>query len=98
MDSKNDSLIGKQLGIYQVQGNLGQGGMARVYKAYHPHLRREVAIKVILAESADRASFQARFKLEAQMIASLEHPHIVHVYDFGEEGDLAYLVMQYVSG
>jgi serine/threonine protein kinase len=72
--------------------------MARVYKAYHPHLRREVAIKVILAERADLASFQARFKLEAQMIASLDHPHIVRVYDFGEQDDLAYLVMQYVSG
>jgi serine/threonine protein kinase len=98
MDSKNDSLIGKQLGIYQVQAKLGQGGMARVYKAYHPHLRREVAIKVILAESADLANFQVRFKLEAQMIASLDHPNIVRVYDFGEENDLAYLVMQYVSG
>lgn len=98
MGSEQTSLIGRQLGIYQVQASLGQGGMAQVYKAYHPRLRREVAIKVILSEIADSAGFQERFEREAQMIASLEHPNIVSVYDFGEEGDLTYLVMQYVGG
>lgn len=98
MLNENASLIGQQLGIYQVQANLGKGGMAQVYKAYHPRLRREVAIKVILAEIADSAGFQERFEREAQMIASLEHPNIVSVYDFGEEGNLTYLVMQYVGG
>lgn len=94
----DDSLIGKQLGAYQIQSNLGAGGMARVYKAYHPRLRREVAIKVILAQVADRAGFQARFEREAQVVASLEHPNIVSVYDFASEGHLTYLVMQYVGG
>lgn len=98
MGSTNNALIGQQLGIYQVQSSLGQGGMAQVYKAYHPRLRREVAIKVILSAIADRAGFQERFEREAQMIASLEHPNIVSVYDFGEEGNLTYLVMQYVGG
>lgn len=98
MSTKNDPLIGKQLGAYQVQSSLGEGGMARVYKAYHPRLRRDVAIKVIRVEIADREGFQARFEREAQVIASLEHPNIVSVYDFGEEGDLTYLVMQYVGG
>ncbi|HEU5378886.1 MAG TPA: serine/threonine-protein kinase [Ktedonobacteraceae bacterium] len=98
MSTENDSLIGKQLGAYQIQANLGEGGMARVYKAYHPRLRREVAIKVILSQIAERQGFQARFEQEAQVIANLEHPNIVSVYDFGEEGNLTYLVMQYVGG
>src|SRR5262249_42979749 len=95
---ESDSLIGKQLGAYQVQSGLGEGGMARVYKAYHPRLRREVAIKVILSQIADREGFQARFEREAQVVASLEHPNIVSVYDFASEGHLTYLVMQYVGG
>ncbi len=98
MSRENDSLIGKQLGAYQVQSSLGVGGMARVYKAYHPRLRREVAIKVILAQIADREGFQARFEREAQVVASLEHPNIVSIYDFASEGHLTYLVMQYVGG
>ncbi len=98
MSRENDSLIGKQLGDYQVQSSLGEGGMARVYKAYHPRLRREVAIKVILSEIAAREGFQARFEREAQVVASLQHPNIVSVYDFKEEDNRTYLVMQYVGG
>jgi serine/threonine protein kinase len=98
MSIEHDPFIGKQLGTYQIQSSLGEGGMARVYKAYHARLRREVAIKVILSQVADREGFQARFEREAQVIASLEHPNIVSVYDFGEEGNLTYLVMQYVGG
>lgn len=98
MSREYDSLIGKQLGAYLVQSSLGEGGMARVYKAYHPRLRREVAIKVILAQIADREGFQARFEREAQVVASLEHANIVSVHDFANEGHLTYLVMQYVGG
>lgn len=98
MNTENDSLIGRQLGDYQVQSGLGEGGMARVYKAYHPRLRREVAIKIILSQIATREGFQARFEREAQVVASLEHPNIVSVYDFKEENNLTYLVMQYVGG
>lgn len=98
MSTEHDALIGKQLGDYQIQSSLGEGGMARVYKAYHPRLRREVAIKVILSQIAAREGFQARFEREAQVVASLEHPNIVSVYDFKEENRLTYLVMQYVGG
>ncbi|HEU5227981.1 MAG TPA: serine/threonine-protein kinase [Ktedonobacteraceae bacterium] len=93
-----DPFIGKQLGAYLIQSRLGEGGMARVYKAYHARLRRDVAIKVIAAHTGDHAEFQARFEREAQLIASLEHSNIVAVYDFGEIDNLTYLVMQYVGG
>ena len=95
---ENDPLIGRQLGAYLIQTRLGEGGMARVYKAYHARLRRDVAIKVILAQIAGQAGFQARFEQEAQVIAQLQHPNIVTVYDFGESGHITYLVMQYVGG
>ncbi len=95
---QNDPLIGQQLGAYHIQSKLGEGGMARVYKAYHARLRRDVAIKVILAQIAGQQGFKARFEREAQVIASLQHPNIVAVYDFGDIGDLTYLVMQYVGG
>jgi serine/threonine protein kinase len=95
---ENDPFIGQQLGAYTIQSKLGEGGMARVYKGYHARLRREVAIKVILSQIADKEGFKARFEREAQLIASLQHPNIVAVYDFGEIGTLTYLVMQYVGG
>src|SRR5947209_8383342 len=95
---EHDPLIGTQLGTYSIQAKVGEGGMARVYKAYHARLRRDVAIKVILAQIADQEGFRIRFEREAQLIASLEHPNIVAVYDFGEIGNLTYLVMQYVGG
>jgi serine/threonine-protein kinase len=95
---ESDPLIGQQLGTYTIQSKLGEGGMARVYKGYHQRLRREVAIKVILSQIADKEGFKARFEREAQLVASLQHPNIVAVYDFGETGNLTYLVMQYVGG
>ncbi len=95
---ENDHFIGQQLGAYTIQSKLGEGGMARVYKGYHARLRREVAIKIILSQVADKEGFQARFEREAQLIASLQHPNIVAVYDFGEAGHITYLVMQYVGG
>lgn len=95
---EQDPLLGKQIGAYHIQSKLGEGGMARVYKAYQTRLRRDVAIKVILSQIADQADFRARFEREAQLIASLEHPNIVAVYDFGELNTLTYLVMQYVGG
>ncbi|MBX5449349.1 serine/threonine-protein kinase [Thermogemmatispora sp.] len=99
----SDALIGQRLGAYLIQRKLGEGAMARVYKAYHSRLRRDVAIKIIRPEVAARPGFAARFEQEAQLIASLEHPHIVAVYDFGEAylgelGTIPYLVMQYVGG
>lgn len=68
---ERDPLIGQHLGAYQIQHKLGEGGMARVYKAYQPRLRRDVAIKVILAHIAEHGNFRMRFEREAQLVASL---------------------------
>lgn len=94
----NELLAGKQLGAYQIQAKIGEGGMAQVYKGYHTRLRRDVAIKVISPQIADQGGFRERFEREAQLVANLNHPNIVTVYDFGEIGDITYLVMQYVGG
>jgi len=72
--------------------------MAEVYKAYQPRLEREVALKFIRPELATDVEFRGRFEHEAQAIARLSHPNIVHVYDFGEEGNRYYLVMEYIPG
>lgn len=98
MPQDRDPLIEKRLGPYIIRAKLGEGGMARVYKAYHTRLRREDAIKVISSQVAHLSDFQARFEREAQLAASLEHPNIVRVYDFGEIDKLTYLSMQFVNG
>jgi serine/threonine protein kinase len=89
---------GEQVGTYKLVEKLGQGGMATVYKAYHPQLDRYVAIKAMHRNFLEDDSFVARFTREAQIVASLEHPHIVSIYDFGEHDDQPYLVMKYVPG
>src|SRR5437667_9087590 len=91
-------LEGTRLGPYSIQRMLGQGGMAQVYKGYHERLQREVAIKVIKPDSAGDDEFRVLFEQEARLIARLQHPNIVTVYDFGQQEDLVYLVMQYVAG
>lgn len=93
-----DPLLGKKLGAYLIQNKIGEGGMSFVYKGYHARLRRDVAIKVISSEIAASSDFRARFEREAQLIASLQHPNIVTIYDFGESDNITYLVMQYVNG
>jgi serine/threonine-protein kinase len=87
-----------QLGNYRVLGALGQGGMAKVYKGYQPLLDRYVAIKVLAPRFATDEEFRARFQREAAAIARLRHPNIVQVYDFGIEGSIHYMVMEYIAG
>ncbi len=91
-------LTGKQLGNYRVIAALGQGGMAKVYKGYQPLLDRAVAIKVLAPHFATDEEFRARFQREAAAIARLRHPNIVQVYDFGVEGPIHYMVMEYIAG
>ncbi|MBL8095726.1 MAG: SUMF1/EgtB/PvdO family nonheme iron enzyme [Anaerolineales bacterium] len=89
-----------QIGRYQLQGMLGQGGMATVYRAYDPNFRRDVAIKVLPANLLSQADLRARFQREAETIAALEHPAIVPVYDFGEDSasNQPYIVMRLMTG
>ncbi|NKQ34953.1 MAG: protein kinase [Chloroflexi bacterium] len=89
---------GSQVGQYIIEEKLGQGGMATVYKARHQRLNRLVAIKVLHPAFKDDESFLRRFTREAQVVAQLEHPNIVPVYDFAEFEGLPYLVMRYVDG
>lgn len=90
--------MGSTVGSYQIEEKLGQGGMATVYKAYHQRLDRHVAIKVLHAVFKDDDSFLRRFTREAQVVARLEHPNIVSVYDFAEHEGYPYLVMRFVQG
>ena len=93
----DDPLIGKHLGPYEIISPIGQGGMATVYKATQPSMNRAVAIKILSPQMASNATFLARFKQEAQMIASLEHAHILPVYDLGEQDGLVYIAMRYMG-
>jgi tRNA A-37 threonylcarbamoyl transferase component Bud32 len=91
-------LIGKTLGKYRIVEQIGRGGMAEVYKAYHPGLNRYVAVKLMHTFLADEEGFVGRFRLEAQSVARLRHPNIVHMYDFDAEGDVTYMVMEFLEG
>jgi serine/threonine protein kinase len=93
----NDPLIGKHLGAFQLLEPIGQGGMATVYKAMQPAMNRTVAVKILTVQMASNAAFLARFKQEAQMIASLEHPHILPVFDLGEQDGLVYIAMRFMG-
>jgi serine/threonine protein kinase len=89
---------GENVGAYRIIEQLGQGGMATVYKAYHPALDRYVAIKALHPAIMEDPSFQARFEREAKVVAKLEHPNIVPVYDFSEHAGQPYLVMKFIEG
>src|SRR5579885_1698370 len=82
-----------RLGGYRLRTLLGTGGMAEVYRALDPRLGREVAVKVLPAPLATDPNYVARFRDEARRVAALNHPHIVPVYHYGEDGGLLYLVM-----
>ena len=91
----------KTLGRYNIERMLGKGAMGVVYEGIDPKLNRRVAIKTILKSHLDpdtAKDYSMRFSREAQAVARLNHPHIVQVYDFAEEGDIAYLVMEFIRG
>jgi serine/threonine protein kinase/tetratricopeptide (TPR) repeat protein len=90
-------LSGQTLGRYQVIQRLGRGGMADVYRAYQPGLDRYVAIKVMHAHLAEDSDFITRFRREAKSVAGLRHPNIVQVFDFDVQGDVYYMVMEYIE-
>ena len=89
-------------GRYELDGVVGRGGMAEVYRARDIRLDRVVAVKTLRDDLARDQTFQARFRREAQSAASLNHPSIVAVYDTGEDtagpAHVPYIVMEYVDG
>ncbi|GAB4430786.1 MAG: hypothetical protein Kow002_19130 [Anaerolineales bacterium] len=89
---------GENIGPYRIIEKLGQGGMATVYKAYHAKLDRYVAIKVLHPAFGEDQSFEARFQREARVVARLDHPNIVPVYDYAEHEHRPYLVMKFIEG
>jgi len=89
---------GRRLGSYIIESPLGRGGMAEVYRANHRTLERTVALKVINPEFNMDPTFSIRFLREAKTVARLNHPNIITIYDFDEQGDIAYLVMELAPG
>lgn len=90
--------IGQTVGSYRLIQQMGQGGMATVYKAYHAALDRYVAIKVLHPVFTEDASFLARFQREAKTVARMDHPNIVPIYDYAELEGRPYLVMKFIEG
>jgi serine/threonine protein kinase len=89
---------GEKIGPYEIVEQQGQGGMAMVFKAYHAALDRHVAIKALNPAYMDDPSFLARFQREARVVARLEHPNIVPIYDAAEHEGRPYLVMKFIEG
>jgi branched-chain amino acid transport system substrate-binding protein len=92
-----EDLTGKQFGHYQIVAPLGEGGMAAVYKAYQPSMERYVAVKVLPRHMASSEEFVNRFRREARLLAQLQHPHILPVFDYGEADGYPYIVMPFVQ-
>ena len=92
------TLAGKTLGNYEVIERVGRGGMAEVYKGYHPKLDRHVAIKILHGFLAEGEDFLARFEREAKAVASLRHENIIQIHDFDVQDENYYMVMEYVDG
>ena len=87
-----------KIGRYEIERELGRGGMAVVLLARDPAMKRQVAVKVLPRQFTFDPQFRARFQREAEVIAALEHPAIVPIYDFGEYDDQPYIVMRYMPG
>jgi WD40 repeat protein/serine/threonine protein kinase len=98
MSSDAIDFSGKILRGYELQELIGQGGFGAVYRAYQPSVEREVAIKIILPEYANNPEFIRRFESEARVIARLEHLHIIPLYDYWREPNMACLVMRWLKG
>jgi serine/threonine-protein kinase len=90
--------IGASIGGYQIDEPIGRGGMGVVYAATHTRLRRKAALKILSPELADDDMFRERFIRESQLVASLDHPSVIPIYDANEEDGVLYLAMRYVKG
>lgn len=93
-----ESLVGQVLGHYRIMKQIGYGGMATVFLAEDINLGREVAVKVFWPRPGETRDFLKRFEREARVLAKLDHPNILHVYDYGEQHGFAYLITPYMPG
>lgn len=98
LNSPPDDLIGKTLGQFEILEEIGRGGMATVYRARQRSINRVVAIKVLPRALLHDPGFVERFTREVDVIAHLEHPHILPIYDYGEAEGLPYIAMRYLAG
>src|SRR5262245_3343849 len=89
---------GSRLGAYEVLEEVGRGGLGIVYRGRHVHLGRTVALKVLHPHWTASEEFVARFREEGRVMALLEHPNILRVYDAGETNGILYLAMRYLEG
>ena len=95
---QEQDLSKQMIGQYELRELLGEGGMGAVYRAYQVNLKREVAIKVLPAKLAVSPGYLERFSREAATAASLEHAHIIPVYDYGSYQNITYIVMRLLTG
>ena len=92
------NLVGVVSGRYHIMEQVGEGGMATVYKAFDAKLERYVALKIIRTDIGQGTDTLQRFRREARALAQLTHPNIVHIKDYGEQSGVPYLVMDYLPG
>ncbi|MFD7551939.1 serine/threonine-protein kinase [Streptomyces sp. NPDC059816] len=91
-------LVGQQVADYRIEGEIGRGGMAVVYRAKDLRLDRTVALKLLAPELARNDTFRRRFTHESRVAAAIDHPHIVPVFEAGEADGVLYIAMRYVAG
>jgi serine/threonine protein kinase len=95
---QQESLVGRQLGRYQIHERLGQGGMGEVWRATDQQLKRDVAIKILPREFSSDPERVRRFEQEAYAVSALKHPNIITIYEVGESGDLHFIVTELIEG
>src|ERR671934_777845 len=93
-----ENRIGTELAGYRIESLLGRGGMSVVYRADDLRLKRKVALKLLAPELAEDERFRERFLRESELAASLDHPHIVPIYEAGEHEGQLWIAMRYVEG
>src|SRR5438270_5909027 len=89
---------GTRLGRYEIRSKIGEGGMGEVYLAEDKQLHRKVALKILPAELVQNKDRLRRFELEAQSAAALNHPHIAHIYEIGEQDGVNFIAMEFIDG
>ena len=98
MALRPDSLIGTVLAGYRIESVVGRGGMSVVYLAEHQRLHRKAALKLLAPELAENESFRERFLRESEIVAQLDHPNVIPIFDAGEADGVLYIAMRYVDG